>query len=166
MDKIIFFTKAPRLGFGKSRLKNYLDEKQRLKLTIDLINENYRKIKKTNKDYVIYYDGSKNDIDFLSGEKIHQRGDDLGARMKNSIDKQLSFSNKVILIGSDLINLSEKEINRAFEQLDFYDIVISPSDDGGYGLVGMKESLDIFSNIVYSKSNVLEETIKKNRRNE
>lgn len=161
MDKIIFFTKAPRLGFGKSRLKNYLDENQRLQLTIDLINENYKKIKKTNKDYVIYYDGSKNDIDFLSGEKIHQQGDDLGTRMKNSIDKQLSFSNKVILIGSDLINLSEKEINRAFEQLDFYDIVISPSDDGGYGLVGMKESLDIFSNIVYSKSNVLVETIKK-----
>lgn len=64
MDKIIFFTKAPRLGFGKSRLKNYLDENQRLQLTIDLINENYKKIKKTNKDYVIYYDGSKNDIDF------------------------------------------------------------------------------------------------------
>lgn len=46
MDKIIFFTKAPRLGFGKSRLKNYLDENQRLQLTIDLINENYKKIKK------------------------------------------------------------------------------------------------------------------------
>ena len=161
MDKIIFFTKAPRLGFGKSRLKNYLSEEERLKLIRDLINENYKMIKKTNKDYAIYYYGKKEDLDFIKGEKFHQEGKGLGSRMKNAIDKELRSSNKVILMGSDIINLTEKDINMAFKELDFYDFVISPSDDGGYGLIGMKESSDIFSNISYSTPSVFKETIKK-----
>ena len=111
MDRIIFFTKAPRLGFGKSRLKPYLSEQERLELMINLINDNYEKIKLSGKDYVVYYDGEKNDIDFIGGKKLLQFGDGLGRRMRNAIFQELETADKVVLIGSDLNNLTTEDIN-------------------------------------------------------
>lgn len=161
MDRIIFFTKAPKLGFGKSRLKPYLNEKERLDLMINLINDNYEKIKSSGKEYVVYYDGEKNDIDFIGGKKLLQFGDGLGRRMRNAIFQELETADKVVLIGSDLNNLTTEDINQAFEKLDEYDIVLSPTKDGGYGLIGMKDPVDVFMDIIYSTPRVLEDTIKK-----
>ncbi|HSH36547.1 DUF2064 domain-containing protein, partial [Schnuerera sp.] len=54
-----------------------------------------------------------------------------------------------------------KDIEVAFKVLETEDIVISPTYDGGYYLIGMKEqNKDIF-NIMYSTSSVFEETIDK-----
>lgn len=159
MDRIIFFTKAPRLGFGKSRLKPYLNEEQRFELMKLLINDNYNEIKKTNKDFVVYYDGKKDDIDFIGGKKLLQFGDGLGRRMRNAIFQELENQDRVVLMGSDIINLSKDDIIDAFDELDNFDVVIAPTYDGGFGLIAMKERFDIFSDIIYSTPKVLEDII-------
>ena len=45
---------------------------------------------------------------------------------------------KIIIVGSDLYDLSPKIINQAFKELDNSDAVIGPAQDGGYYLLGMK----------------------------
>ena len=81
--------------------------------------------------------------------------------MKNAIFNELEANEKVILMGSDLENLSKTHIKEAIIKLDDYDIILAPSKDGGYGLVAMKEKIDIFSDITYSTPKVLEDTIEK-----
>lgn len=161
MNRLIFFTKAPNLTNSKTRLKNFLTNKERLDLMVKLIKQNYELVKDENIDSVIYYNGEKTDISFIDGEKLPQTGNSLGEKMKNAIYNELETNEKVILIGSDLENLSKNHIEKAAKKLDDYDIVLAPSMDGGYGLVAMKEKIDIFSDITYSTPKVLEDTIKR-----
>lgn len=161
MNRLIFFTKAPNLTNSKTRLKNFLTNKERLDLMVKLIKQNYELVKDENIDSVIYYNGEKTYISFIDGDKLPQTGNSLGEKMKNAIYNELEANEKVILIGSDLENLSKTHIKEAIIKLDDYDIVLAPSMDGGYGLVAMKEKIDIFSDITYSTPKVLEDTIER-----
>ena len=161
MDKIILFTKAPNENNCKTRLSPFLSCKERLELMKKLIKQNYDIAKLTNFDIVIYYDGNKDDLSFLEEKKKPQEGDYLGYRMKNAIFDELDSNNRVVLMGTDLENLSSLDIEEAFSKLDKYDIVISPTTDGGFGLIGMKEKIDIFTDITYSTPTVYSEIIEK-----
>ncbi len=160
-EKIVFFTKAPRLGFGKSRLKQFLSEKERYDLCVQLIDENFSVLKSAGYDMEIYFDGDPCDISFIEGIKKEQHGSDLGERMFFSIKEALQSSDKVLLMGSDLYGISSPLIQEAFEKLETKDLVIAPAEDGGYGLIGMKKSFDLFSDIEYSRPDVYEKTIEK-----
>ena len=50
---------------------------------------------------------------------------------------------KIVLIGTDVPMITEREIARAYQKLDFSDVVFGPSEDGGYYLVGMKRKIPI-----------------------
>ena len=160
MNRIIFFSKAPNLINSKTRLEKFLNENERLELMRKLIKQNYKLVEDKNFSSIIYYDGDLSNIAFLEGQKTPQSGNDLGEKMKNAIYNELDIYSKVALFGSDLENLSKNHIEEAFKKLDNFDIVIAPSKDGGYGLVAMKEKIDIFTNIKYSTPFVLEDTIK------
>ncbi len=91
-----------------------------------------------------------------------QSGTDLGERMNNALQNELAQYEKVCLIGSDCLSLTDKEINRAFKQLDAADVVIGPALDGGYYLIGMKMPLpQLFVDISWGSSSVLSDTLKK-----
>ena len=68
---------------------------------------------------------------------------DLGDRMRNFFAGQFSKDVptkqklKVVVIGADCPQLSVTEIQTAFDELDNNDVVIGPSTDGGYYLLGM-----------------------------
>ena len=67
---------------------------------------------------------------------------------------------KVIIIGSDCFSLSSQYINDAFANLENHDFVIGPSEDGGYYLLGMKDmSVDLFSNMEWSVTEVFKKTM-------
>ncbi|MEM8505203.1 MAG: TIGR04282 family arsenosugar biosynthesis glycosyltransferase [Cyanobacteria bacterium P01_D01_bin.1] len=81
---------------------------------------------------------------------------------------------QVIAIGADCPDLSVRHIHRAFEQLDHHDLVIGPAKDGGYYLIGLRQSAKqtaeqstptaqqaLFKNISWSTAAVLQQTIDK-----
>ena len=84
---------------------------------------------------------------------------DLGSRMAAYFENALARSNKVVLIGSDSPNLPASAICAAFDQLESKRVVLGPSEDGGYYLIGMTSNIDIFSDIQWSTSLVLQQTI-------
>lgn len=157
---IIFFTKTAELGKTKTRLKAYLNDEEILSISNKLIFDQLEEVKKTNLSYKIYYSGKQpNDIE--NTLLVRQEGSSLGEKMANAIKNELNNSSKVVLLGSDLVGLDKDMIRFCLDKLDTYDVVLVPTLDGGYGLVGMKKYYDIFSDLTYSNSEVLKNTIKK-----
>ncbi len=100
-----------------------------------------------------------------------QSNGDLGDRMRTFFDQHLHAqqfpdapsdmkqATKVVVIGADCPQLTAAEIQTAFDELDKNDVVIGPSTDGGYYLLGMKGGLaEVFDDIDWSTSAVLAQT--------
>lgn len=160
-ERIIFFTRLPEMGSGKTRLAKFLSEDERFDLITKLFTRTLREIEATRVSYSIHYSGNKEEIRFFGIPTHEQEGEDLGEKMHRSLVHELRSYSKVVLIGSDLANISADYIKTAFEALDTKDLVLGPSLDGGYGLIAMKEDLDVFTGITYSRPDVLEKTIDK-----
>lgn len=92
-----------------------------------------------------------------------QMDGDLGERMLKAFRYVFSLGyERVLLVGTDLPTLPSSTFNEAFRAFDEVDIVLGPSDDGGYYLIGMKNAwADLFAGIEWSTDRVLEQTIRK-----
>lgn len=92
-----------------------------------------------------------------------QRGNDLGERMANSfIDVLVAHKyEKAIIIGTDIPDITTELIYNSEQLLDENDLVIGPSKDGGYYLLGIKKYYpELFRGILWSSDNVFESTMK------
>jgi uncharacterized protein len=94
-----------------------------------------------------------------------QRGADLGQRM-NEVFAELwrRGHRNAVLIGSDLPLVPLDTLHEVFTYLSPSDkrVVLGPSQDGGYYLVGMNQPVpEIFSDMTWSHNRVLAETIEK-----
>ncbi|MDA2918083.1 TIGR04282 family arsenosugar biosynthesis glycosyltransferase [Desulfobacterota bacterium AH_259_B03_O07] len=101
-------------------------------------------------------------------ELIPQDGDSLGNRMANAFDTVFSQGyNKAIIIGTDCMEISIDLISRAFQSLSKTEVVLGPSEDGGYYLIGLNKTIhEIFYGIQWSTKHVLHQTLNKlTRRN-
>lgn len=66
----------------------------------------------------------------------------------------------LLLIGSDSPDLPRDYLAEAFAQLATHDIVLGPSEDGGYYLVGLSQpATTIFQSIAWSTPQVLQQTL-------
>ncbi|MEX0794911.1 MAG: TIGR04282 family arsenosugar biosynthesis glycosyltransferase [Pirellulaceae bacterium] len=86
---------------------------------------------------------------------------DLGTRMGNFFQLRFAAEDRqVVLIGSDSPDLPLEMIESAFSHLERTEVVLGPSHDGGYYLIGMsKFHLEIFQDMPWSTSEVLAETV-------
>ena len=100
---------------------------------------------------------------------VPQSPGDLGQRMgtffKSTFDdsniQNLDSPTKVVVIGADSPHIEANQIQSAFDALENNSVVLGPSTDGGYYLVGMnKPCLEIFDGIQWSTESVLQRTIK------
>ena len=59
-------------------------------------------------------------------------------RMLNAFEEGFNAGfEKIIIIGSDMFQLSQTDMEEAFSRLDDHDVVLGPAEDGGYYLLGM-----------------------------
>lgn len=89
-----------------------------------------------------------------------QQGSDLGERLFHALQRTLQQSEYVVIVGSDVPSLGGDDLVAAVEKLaSGYDAVFSPTEDGGYGLVGVRRvATQLFSNIDWGTSRVMEQT--------
>lgn len=93
-----------------------------------------------------------------------QSGDELGARMSHIFDHLLDEYRQVVLIGGDLPALPLPYLEQAFATLaePGKRIVLGPSRDGGYYLVGMnRRTPEMFQSMRWSHDQVLSQTLAK-----
>lgn len=89
-----------------------------------------------------------------------QTGDSLGTRMANAIRAAFRRGRRpVVLVGTDIPGMTAGHIRTAFEALRRNDIVLGPSRDGGYWLIGMQQPVDIFQSIAWSRPDVRARTL-------
>ncbi len=95
------------------------------------------------------------------GSVLVQEGPDLGHRLLHifswAIDAGFA---PVVVISSDVPHLPSEVVESAFAALAASDVVLAPSDDGGYHLVGMSAAHDIFTMVPMSTSSVLAQTLR------
>jgi uncharacterized protein len=94
-----------------------------------------------------------------------QGGGSLGVRMRHAFGYLFdSGVNNVVLIGSDLPVIPLAYFRQAYDWLERgeAEVVLGPSEDGGYYLIGMQRLIpDIFEGITWSRDEVLARTVEK-----
>jgi rSAM/selenodomain-associated transferase 1 len=94
-----------------------------------------------------------------------QRGDDLGARMATVFEKLFQMGHKnIVLIGGDLPPVPLHFLAEAYRFLESSNkgVVLGPSRDGGYYLVGSnRPTPEIFQSMTWSHSKVLAQTLER-----
>jgi len=94
----------------------------------------------------------------------------LGEKMKRQIIFNKKFCNQkkiknFIFIGTDLPDLCHLDLIHTIKELKQNDLILGPSNDGGYWLIGLSEKIISknlhlpFINIRWSKETVLQDTI-------
>jgi len=161
---LMIFIKNPVKGKVKTRLAKTIGDEKALDVYHKLLKHTQKITSPISGDKLLFYSDFIDSADNWNAElfqKQVQTGRDLGERMSNAF--QLAFlkkHKKVIIIGSDCIDLTAKHIDEAFNLLEEKDIVIGPAKDGGYYLVGMKAlHQTLFLNKKWSSSSVFSDTI-------
>ena len=161
---LLIFTRNPELGKVKTRLAKTIGAEKALAIYKFLLAHTKKVTENIACDKAVYYSVKVREDDLWNGEiyqKKQQLGEDLGIRMQNAFqDAFASGYEKVLIVGSDLIDLSEEIIEKGFLQLASNDVVIGPAEDGGYYLLGMKSvHPNVFKNKIWGTSTVREETL-------
>lgn len=162
---LIIFTRVPIEGHTKTRLEDFLSKKDIVLFHKNLIKRLMSDVKSQEWDLEVHVTPfEKLNIlkEFLPNERYKAQADaNLFEKMEIAIDTALKTYDKVAIIGSDIYDISAKDIKNAFDALDDNDIVFNPSSDGGYSLVASKINIDGKLNIDFkNKSMMLDETIK------
>lgn len=100
------------------------------------------------------------------GLDVHvQRGRELGEGMHLALRSQLDDAGGALLVGTDCPFLEVEDLQLAARALcDGADAVIGPAQDGGYYLIGVRESdMEVFSGVAWGTEQVLDATRQKFR---
>lgn len=162
---ILVFVRNPELGKVKTRLSKTIGDRDALKIYTILLNHTESVINSNSADKVVYYSEEIQQNDLWSEtlyQKKLQKGPDLGARMQHAFETAFKdLYEKVVIVGSDLYDLNPTHIEDALKALETHNLVIGPSLDGGYYLLGMKELHSaVFKNKLWGTDSVLESTLK------
>ncbi|MBT3271661.1 MAG: glycosyltransferase [Spirochaetales bacterium] len=91
-----------------------------------------------------------------------QSGEDIGVRMERAfLDAFNTGYKRVVLCGSDIPGLLSEDLNLSFHILDKSKMVIGPTFDGGYYLIGFDREYflkEVFAGIPWSTSTVFDVT--------
>ena len=164
-DLLRIFTRNPQLGKVKTRLAADVGLETALRIYETLLHHTRSVTEQLRVDrQVLFSEVLEKDGIWRSSrfQKGLQRGNDLGDRMANAFADGFSRGyEKVVIIGTDLYGLQQKDLEDAFDTLDESEVVIGPAEDGGYYLLGMRSMRrELFSQKDWGTSRVLDQTLK------
>lgn len=172
---LVIFAKAPRLGTVKTRLQTTLPAGRVRKLYIAFVRDTLemgRRVRKVDCRVIAFtpHDGEgllRKAIgqDANGFEFVPQEGRDLGERLRNAFAHSFQQgARRTVIIGSDSPSLPARLVEEAFAALAQNDLVLGPSTDGGYYLIGFRLqgsgfTVRILDGIEWSTERVLEQTV-------
>lgn len=86
---------------------------------------------------------------------------DLGQRMARAVQSVLSKKEHVLLIGTDLPQLSSELMQSAAKALLTHEACLLPTADGGYGLLGLRAWQAVFDDMPWSTPEVCDMTLER-----
>lgn len=166
-ELVIVFVKNIKLGKVKTRLAATIGNQAAFDVYAQLVNVTEKAIKNLKTDKRIYFSEAVVKTMWQNEYKTVQHGIDLGERMQNAFKQGFQDGyERIVLIGSDLPDITESQINAGLQELRTKDVVFGPAEDGGYYLVGFSKFHDfVFQNKPWSQDNLLEETLAELKQN-
>lgn len=178
-NQLGLFAKFWQPGRVKTRLAASIGDQKACDLYFAFLNHLVKKLGAVGTDRHLVYSPLERVTDFQeiipdSWGLYPQSPGCLGTRMHSFFFDRLesvrpldTAVRKVVIIGADCPQIKSASVERAFAELDQAPVVIGPSVDGGYYLLGMREScFDIFKDIEWSTSTVLASTVEHLNRQE
>ncbi len=167
----ILFVKEPRPGAVKTRLTPPLTPQQAANLYKAFVVDTAATVGESaaNLKVVAYTPDAAGD----SISRLVENPDDfqfwpqeegnLGERMNAALRKSFEVGcDRAVILGSDTPSLPPSLIDEGLELLKKTDVVIGPSTDGGYYLVGQRAGeAQLFNGIQWSTGRVLEQSLKR-----
>jgi len=161
---LIIFTRNPEIGKCKTRLAATVGDEAALAIYVFLLKHTVNITENLEVTKQVYYSNKvhHNDLwDDSKFEKRQQQGADLGLRMQHAFEEGFKEGyEQIIVIGSDMHDLNQQELENAFNALENHNYVVGPAEDGGYYLLGMTQlKVALFQNKNWGTSSVLKDTL-------
>ena len=162
---LLIFTRNPVLGKCKTRLAKTIGDGAALNIYIHLLRHTSEVTSRISGiDKRVYFSDAIGSADSWNPNQFShhlQKGSDLGIRMKHAFEEAFEDGyNKVVIIGSDLPDLSSSLIYEAFDGLNNHEAVLGPASDGGYYLLGLKKIIpSVFTAKEWGTHSVLNATL-------
>jgi len=167
-NALAVMAKAPVAGQVKTRLLPFFTAEEAAELSRSLLMDQLNHLQELDTtDFYLAFapDDAQLLMEKLAPPCFHlfpQQGDDLGARMAAVFERLFQIGHKnIVLIGGDLPPVPLHFFDQAYALLEAPDkpVVLGPSRDGGYYLVGSnRPTPQIFQGMSWSHSEVLTET--------
>ncbi len=161
-DALYIAAKAPRTGFAKTRLGESIGHEAAIELYRAFI-----------RDLAARFSGSRFDLGWyvtppdswpefsdLTGDTerlLYQKEGSLTERQRKLFREAADRGEeRVVLVGADLPHLTAETVEEAFRKLDRHELVLGPTHDGGYYLIGMRGWHDVLRDVPMSTGSELE----------
>lgn len=174
--EIILFVKNPEPGKVKTRLAQNVGVQVASQLYSHMSRVIFWRLQaaKFNITIAFHPAKSKKNIQHLfPGAHLYlaQATGNLGNKMYTILQKRAFHSPKLLIVGTDCIDLTANDCKIAFQKMDRDPVVLGPAQDGGYYLIGMRSETarnsyfcnSIFQNISWSTSRVFQQTTQRLR---
>ncbi len=170
-EALVVFAKAPIVGQVKTRLIGALTPEQATELYVCFLQDTFAVMEAVQEEreqlsLVLCYTPA-DDIEAFEAADLDgclmlaQRGQELGERLLNCLaDLVAAGFHSIVILGADSPTLPDEIVSEAFEQLSQQQsIVVGPSVDGGYYLIGLNHLYpELFARIAWGSETVLEQT--------
>ena len=153
---LALFAKAPRPGVVKTRLAPALDPAAATEFHRLCVFDIWQRLGTVAGCQVfLYCDRPCEEFERLSGQDLfrQQRGADLGDRMRSCLDDLLERRfGSALIVGSDAPTMPLHQIGEALDALKGADIVLGPSEDGGFTLIAARRTHpEMFAGVAWSR---------------
>ena len=163
-EKLIVFAKTPRVGTVKTRLAASIGEVaacDAYRLMVDTLLGRIKPLDHVELRFTPD-DGASEARQWLrkTWRARPQGPGNLGERLQNAFEAAfLQGTRRAVVIGSDCPYVTPEDIEAAWAALNTNDLVLGPSSDGGYWLIGLRAPQpSLFDEIPWSTNRVFQET--------
>jgi rSAM/selenodomain-associated transferase 1 len=171
LDRLLVFAKAPVSGRVKTRLSPPLPPAEAAALYEACLRDVVALCARERARVELWYDDHGTASHYFAHEfpvAIHaQSAGDLGEKMSDAFARSFADgAQRVIIVGSDIPTLPESVLNAAVDGLREAELVIGPTLDGGYYLVGLTaqawpRARSLFTGMEWSTPTVFRATVDK-----
>lgn len=169
-ELVIQFAKWPEAGRVKTRLMPLLGAEGAMNAHLELTAQVLDNLVASGRQVQFWWDRERSDVpaeaapilsklqDYGVGQGV-QQGADLGLRMTSALAEGLQRYARAMIVGSDCPSVDPAYVAAAFRALTDHDVVLGPSDDGGYVLIGVRRVVPgMLEGIAWGTPEVLERT--------
>lgn len=165
---VLMFVKAPHPGKVKTRLGKTIGNERAAELYTYFAQDVLATLCQLPATPLIFFaphDAQRQISEWLRGQQYYpQQGEELGDRMSAAFNRcfELGYE-QVLIVGSDSPDLPLSYLQTALKQLAVGQVVLGPSEDGGYyalGFTAKNYCPQVFEGIEWSTEKVRSQTLK------